>query len=348
MKLWRMIGEGKTYIIAEMSANHGGSLENALKIVRTAKEAGADCLKIQTYTADTLTIDSQKEYFRVRGGLWDGMTLYELYRRAYTPWEWHEAIKRECERLSLDFLSTPFDRSAVDFLDNIGAQAYKIASPELIDLPLIEYAASKGKPMILSCGMASLAEIEDAVSAVRAASVERYALLKCCSEYPAKPQNMNLSVIPDMAKRFCCPVGLSDHTMGSLAVVAAVSLGARVIEKHLCLSRNLPSADAAFSMEPAEFASMVRDVRQTEALMGRPVYGASEGEKRGLPNRRSLFAIRDIEAGETLTEENIRSIRPGQGLPPKYYPDILGKKAACCIERGTPLRFDLIEMKENV
>lgn len=347
MKLWDTIYHGKTYIIAEMSANHGGSLKNALKIVHAAKEAGADCLKLQTYTPDTMTIDSENEYFRVQGGLWDGMRLYDLYRQACTPWEWHKTIQTECEKLSLDFLSTPFDRTAVDFLDSIGVEAFKIASPELVDLPLIAYAAGKGKPMILSCGMADLREIAEAVDAVRAAGCRQYLLLKCCSEYPSKPENMNVSVIPDMEKRFRCPVGLSDHSFGSLAAVVAVSLGACIVEKHLCLSRSMPGPDHAFSTEPEEFKNMVDAIRTAETIKGRAVYGASTGEKRGLRNRRSLFAVEDIQAGEVLTEKNVRSIRPGQGLPPKYYPLVLGKTAKCSIKKGTPLCFEQIAREDT-
>lgn len=347
MKLWENIRRKRTYVIAELSANHNGSLKNALALVRAAKGAGADCVKLQTYTADTMTVDGPGDCFRVRGGLWDGMTLYDLYSRAYTPWEWHEPVKRECEKLSLDFLSTPFDRTAVDFLCSIGAEAFKIASPELVDLPLIRYAASKGKPMLLSCGMAERDEIQDAVEAARSGGCDRYVLLKCCSEYPAKPENMKLSVLPDMKERFHCPVGLSDHSIGSTAAAAAVALGACVVEKHLCLSRSLPGPDSAFSTEPEEFGAMVREIRKTEAVLGEPVYGPSEGEKRGLRNRRSLFAVEDVAAGEPLTERNVRSIRPGGGLPPKDLPDLLGKRARRDIPKGTPLTLEMIEREDG-
>ncbi len=343
MKLLDSIRRGRTYVIAEMSANHGGSLGTALELVRAAKASGADCLKTQTYTADTMTIDCDAPYFRVSGGLWDGMTLYGLYRKACTPWEWQQPVKKECERLHMDFLSTPFDRTAVDFLESLGAEAYKIASPELIDLPLIRYAAAKGKPIILSCGMAAPEEIREALDAVRSRGCGDCILLKCCSEYPSKPEDMNLSVIPEMKRAFRCPVGLSDHSAGILAAAVGVSLGACVVEKHLCLSRKIPTPDSAFSMEPDEFKAMVGEIREVERIRGRPFCGASEGEKRGLRNRRSLFAVRDIRAGEKLTEQNIRSIRPGQGLPPKYWERVLGGTAKRDIARGTPLSLELID-----
>ncbi len=343
MKLWDYISRGKTYIIAEMSANHGGSLQTALDLVHAAKEAGADCLKIQTYTADTMTIDCDSDCFSVKGGLWNGMKLYDLYKNAFTPWEWQKSIKEECDKLSMDFLSTPFDFTSVDFLENLGVEAFKIASPELIDIPLIKYAAGKQKPMILSCGMGSIEEIQDAVDAVQSRGCGQYILLKCCSQYPANYANMNLSVIPDMAKRFHCPVGLSDHSLGDLAATTGVALGACVIEKHFCISRNNKSADSAFSMEAGEFKSMVQSIRNVEILKGEPTYEVSEGEKRGLCNRRSLFATADIRAGETLTDENIRSIRPGQGLSPKYYDRVIGKTAKHNIGRGTPLDWKMFE-----
>lgn len=343
MKLWDCIKQEKTYVIAEMSGNHGGSLSNALKLVAAAKEAGADCLKTQTYTADTLTLDCESPLFTVKGGLWDGMRLYDLYRNAFTPWEWQQTIKRECESLSMDFLSSPFDVTAVDFLEGIGTQAYKIASPELVDLPLIQYAAKTGKPLILSCGMASAREIQEAADTVRRYGCGRFVLLKCCSEYPANFADMNLSVLPDMKERFHCPVGLSDHSMGSLAAVTGAALGACVVEKHLCISRKEKSADSAFSMEPEEFGEMVRQIRKVEQLRGRVTYEPGEGEKRGLRNRRSLFAVAQIHRGECFTAENIRSIRPGQGLAPKYYEKLLGKRAAVDLERGTPLSWGAVE-----
>lgn len=334
--------DGRAYIIAEMSGNHGGSISRALEIVHAASDANADCLKIQTYTADTITIDCDKDFFKVKGGLWDGKNLYELYSEAYTPWEWTQPIMEECEKLGLDFLSTPFDFSSVDFLEEIGIDFYKIASPEIIDLPLIEYIAKKMKPIFISTGMATEQEILEAVETIRKTGNDDFYLLQCCSQYPADFTNMNLSLLPDMRKRFSCKIGLSDHSFGSLGPVVARTLGALVIEKHLCLDRNDGSADSGFSMEPHEFKQMVADVRNAEAALGEPVYGPSKGEVRGLRNRRSLFAVKDIAKGEEFTPSNIRSIRPGQGLPPKEYYKILGKVAKSNISYGTPLSWDLI------
>ncbi len=327
MRLYEKLEAGGIYIIAEMSANHGGSLDTALKIVEEVKKTGADCLKIQTYTADTLTIDCDKEDFKIHGGLWDGYTYYDLYKDAYTPWEWQKTIKEKCEELGLDFLSTPFDRTAVDFLEGLGIEFYKIASFELVDIPLLEYTASKGKPMILSCGMASAEEIGEAMDACRRMGNEQIVLLKCCSRYPAHYEDMHVSVIPDMKKRFGVPVGLSDHSLGSLADVVAVSMGAQVIEKHVCLNRETESADVGFSMEMSEFAQMVQDVNNAVLIQGKPVYDLTEEEKKELNSRRSLYAVKEIKKGELFTEENIRSIRPGRGLKPKYYQELLGKAA---------------------
>lgn len=336
-RLMDKIAKGRVYIIAEMSANHAGKLENALEIVRQAAWAGADCVKIQTYTADTLTIDCDNEYFQIKSGLWAGRTLYGLYQEAGTPWEWQERIKRECEACGVDFLSTPFDRTAVDFLEGLGCEAYKIASFELVDTPLIEYAASKGKPMVISCGMGSLEEIQDAVDACKRVGNERIVLLKCCSEYPANFEDMRLRNIPDMKERFHVPVGLSDHSLGSLAAVVGVSLGACVVEKHFCASREIKSPDSAFSMEPKEFARMVEDIRGAEQLLSAPSYELSEKERENIVFRRSLFAVRDIRKGEVFTQENVRSIRPAFGLKPKFYTKLLGQKAQMEIQRGTPL-----------
>lgn len=331
------INHGRVYIIAEMSANHGGSLENALEIVRQAAKAGADCLKIQTYTADTITIDCDNEYFQIHGGLWDGYKLHDLYTDASTPWEWQERIKQECEACGMDFLSTPFDPTAVDFLESIGCEAYKIASFELVDIPLIEYAAAKGKPMIISCGMGSVAEIQDAVDACRRVGNDRIVLLKCCSEYPANWSDMHLANIPDMQKRFGVPVGLSDHSAGSLAPVVGVTLGACVVEKHVMLP-GVESPDSGFSMTMAEFAQMVQDVHNARAIAQGPDYTLTKGEQSSLVFRRSLFAVKDIKKGEPFTAENVRSIRPSNGLAPKYYRQILGRRAAKDIAYGGPLK----------
>lgn len=325
------------YIIAEMSANHGGSLERALQIVREAKKAGADCVKIQTYTADTLTIPCNKEPFLIKGGLWDGYTYYDLYKQAYTPWEWQKTIKEECEKEGIDFLSTPFDHTAVDFLEKIGIEFYKVSSFEFIDIPLIEYIASKGKPMIMSCGMASVEEIGEALDACRQQGNEQIVLLKCCSQYPADYCNMNLSVIPDMKQRFRVPVGFSDHSFGSLADIAAVTLGARVIEKHVMLDDGPENADSGFSMKMKDFAKMVEDVENTIQALGQADYELTELEKSRLDGRRSLFAVDRIEKGQPFTCDNVKSIRPGNGLKPKYYKELLGKLASREYEYGEPV-----------
>lgn len=337
MRLIDNIKNEEVYIIAEMSANHGGSLDNALEIVRQAASAGADCIKIQTYTADSLTIDCDREYFRIKGGLWDGYKLYDLYKEAYTPYEWQGLIKEECEKCGIDFLSTPFDRSAVDFLESLRVGAYKIASFELVDIPLIEYTASKGKPMIISTGMGSIEEIQDAVDACRRAGNEQIVLLKCCSEYPAPWADMHLGNIPDMRERFGVPIGLSDHSEGSLGAVVGVSLGACVVEKHVKLD-GVESADSKFSMTMDEFAQMVKDVRNAKMIASGPCYELTEGEKASTAFRRSLFAVKDIKAGEEFTEENIRSIRPGYGLPPKNYSSLIGRKSKRDIGYGEPIK----------
>lgn len=340
-RMWEKIKRQEVYIIAEISANHGGSIENAFELVRQSAKVGADCVKIQTYTADTITIDCDSEYFRIHGGLWDGYKLYDLYTDAGTPWEWQEHIKRECERCGVDFLSTPFDNTAVDFLESIQTEAYKIASFELVDIPLIEYAASKGKPMIISCGMGSIEEIKDAVDACRRMGNEQLVLLKCCSEYPANWSDMHLSSIPDMKQRFQVPIGLSDHSGGSLGAVVGVSLGACVLEKHICLPE-IDSADRGFSMPVNEFAQMVKDVRNAKLVSGTVKYGPNKGEKGNVMLRRSLFAVKDIKKGETFTKENVRSIRPGQGMAPKHYQELIGKTAMRDIKYGEPILSGLV------
>lgn len=334
--VFEKINQGQVYVIAEMSANHGGSLQNALEIVRQAAKAGADCLKIQTYTADSLTIDCDNEYFRIKGGLWDGYKYYDLYTDAGTPYEWQVRIKEECEKCGMDFLSTPFDNGAVDFLEEIGCEAYKIASFELVDIPLIEYAAAKGKPMIISCGMGSVEEIQDAVDACHRVGNNQLILLKCCSEYPANWEDMHVGNIPDMQERFQVPVGLSDHSAGSLAAVVGVAKGACVIEKHVKLD-GVESADSEFSMTMDEFAAMVRDVRSAKLIAKGPDYSLSEKENSSTLFRRSLFAVKDIKKGDIISAENVRSIRPGNGIKPKYLKDLLGKPATEDILRGQPL-----------
>lgn len=336
MQLYNKIKNG-IYVIAEMSANHAGKIENAFKIIEEAAQAGADCVKIQTYTADTLTINCMDEPYFIKGGLWDGYSYYQLYKEAFTPWEWQSELKRKCEKEGVDFLSTPFDYTAVDFLEKLEVEFYKISSFELVDIPLIEYTASKGKPLILSCGMGSIEEIEEALAACKRQNNENVILLKCCSQYPAQFEDMNLSVIPEMQRRFGKPVGLSDHSCGSLAPVAAVSIGAKVIEKHVCLSKKMKSPDAGFSMEIEEFAQMVQDVRNAAIVMGQPTFALTEHEKNGLSCRRSLVAVQPIARGESFTKENIRSIRPAIGIKPSYYSKLLGKKAKKAYRYGEPI-----------
>lgn len=341
-KLFDSINNNSVYIIAEMSANHGGSIENALEIVRNVAKAGADCLKIQTYTADSITINCDTEDFLIHGGLWDGYKLYDLYTDAGTPYEWQKRIKDECEACGIDFLSTPFDNSAVDFLESIDCQAYKIASFELVDIPLIEYAASKGKPMIISCGMSTVEEIQDAVDACYRVGNKQVVLLKCCSEYPANWDDMHIANIGDMKKRFGLNVGLSDHSEGSIAAVVAVAQGASVIEKHVKLD-GIKSADSEFSMSIADFDEMVKTIRDTERIIGNVKYGPNDGEKNNLKFRRSLFAVRDIQKGEKVTKDNVRSIRPSTGMCPKLFSDIIGKKANQDISFGTPLKSEMFD-----
>ncbi len=341
-KLFDKINSGEVYVIAEMSANHGGKIENALEIVRQAAKAGADCLKIQTYTADSLTIDCDNEYFKIKGGLWDGYKLYDLYKDAFTPYEWQARIKEECEKCGLDFLSTPFDNYAVDFLEDMGCEAYKIASFELVDIPLIEYAAEKGKPMIISCGMGSIEEIQDTLDACRRVGNDKIVLLKCCSEYPANWEDMHVGNIPDMKKRFNVPIGLSDHSEGSLADVAAIVMGACVIEKHIKLD-GICSADSKFSMSVKDFAKMVSDVRAAKLISKSNDYSLSEKESSSTVFRRSLFAVKDINPGDLFTPENVRSIRPGYGIKPKYLKIILGKPADSFIKRGEPITMEMVE-----
>ena len=332
------------YIIAEMSANHKQDFDQAVKIVEAAKEAGADAVKLQTYTPDTMTIDCNNKYFRIgEGSLWEGRNLYDLYKEAYTPWEWQAKLKKIANGLGMDFFSTPFDPTAVDFLEEMDVPAYKIASFEVVDLPLIRRIAKTGKPIIMSTGMATLGEIEEAVQAIRDTGNNQLALLKCTSAYPAPPEEMNLRTIQHLAEAFRVPVGLSDHTLGIAVPVAAVALGACIVEKHFTFSRDIPSPDSAFSLEPQEFKTMVDAIRTAEKAFGKVSYEITEKQKASRVFRRSLFVVKDMKAGEVFTEENVRSIRPGHGLPPKYQGTILGKKAATDIPRGTPLNWSLIK-----
>ena len=342
MQLFNIINQNKTYIIAEMSANHAGSFERAKEIIHAAKEAGADCIKIQTYTADTLTIDCDNKYFHIDDGTWKGDTLYNLYKKAFTPWEWQADLKNEADKIGIDFLSTPFDNSAVDFLENMGIEFYKIASFELVDIPLIEYVASKGKPIIMSTGMGTLGEIEEAVNAIKRQGNNQIYLLKCSSAYPAISENMDLNTMVNMKQIFGVPVGLSDHSMGSIGAVTAVAMGASIIEKHFCISREIENPDSSFSMEKDEFKKMVDDIRNVEKAKGYIRYGVTDEERDSIIFRKSIFVVKDIKKGEEITKDNVRVIRPGYGLQPKYYNNILGKKALEDIERGTPFSFDLV------
>lgn len=327
------------YIVAELSANHGHQLENALASIRAAKEAGADAIKIQTYTADTITLDCKKDDFMLKGGLWDGQYLYELYKQAYTPWEWHEAIFAEAKRVGIDCFSTPFDKLAVDFLEELGNPIYKIASFEITDVNLISYAASKHKPMIISTGTATEEDIRLALQVCHEEGNDDVTLLKCTSAYPAPIEAANLRMIADMRERFGCKVGLSDHTMGSDVAIAAVVLGASVVEKHFIMDRKIGGPDAAFSMQLDEFAAMVRSIRNAETALGEVKWTNDPMLIKGRESCRSLYIAEDIKKGDILTEKNVRSVRPGYGLHPKYLHELLGKRVNRDLEKGE--RMDL-------
>lgn len=336
--------ESPVFIIAELSANHLQDFDLAVRTIKAMKEAGADAVKLQTYTADTMTLDYDNEYFQIKQGtLWDGKTLYQLYQEAYTPWEWQPELKRLAEDLGLICFSSPFDKTAVDFLEGMNVPAYKVASFEITDIPLIEYIASKGKPIIISTGIASLAEIEEAINACKKMGNDHIALLKCTSEYPTPLEDVNLRTIPDMRERFGTVIGLSDHTLGISVPIAAVAIGANIIEKHFILDRKLGGPDSAFSLEPEEFRAMVKSVRESEKALGEVSYELTEKIKKSRVFSRSLFVVEDMKAGETFTEINIKSIRPGFGLPPKHLMEILGKKAIEDIKKGTPLHWSLVE-----
>lgn len=340
----RAIGPDRpVYVIAEMSANHNQSFDRAVEIVKAAKDAGADAIKLQTYSPDAHTIDSARSEFRISGGTaWDGRTLYELYGDANMPWDWQPKLQRVAADLGLDLFSAPVDTASLDFLETMHVPVHKIASFELVDLPLIRKVARTGKPAIMSTGMASLAEIDDAVRAFREAGGTQLALLKCTSAYPALPEEMNLRTISHLAAAFGVPAGLSDHTLGIAVPVAAVALGACIVEKHFTLSRAEPGPDSAFSLEPAEFKAMVDAIRVTEKALGKVSYDKTAKENASRVFRRSLFVVRDVKAGEPLSEANVRSIRPGNGLAPKHWEQVLGRAAACDIQRGTPLDWKLI------
>ncbi|MCK4852248.1 MAG: pseudaminic acid synthase [Candidatus Omnitrophica bacterium] len=337
---------GHCFIVAEVSANHGRNFNRAVAMVKKAKECGADAVKFQAYTPDTLTIDADNRYFRIRHPEWGGQTLYQLYQKAYTPWAWLKKLKKAADDTGITFFATAFDRTAVDVLEELDVPFHKIASFELVDLPLIQYAAGTKKPLVLSTGMASIGEIKEAVQTAKKAGAAEIILLRCVSSYPARPEEMNLRTIPDMRSRFKVPVGISDHTPGTGVSVAAVALGATVVEKHFTLSRKLRTPDSFFSMEPQEFKKLVSDIRVAEKALGDIRYGLTRDEKKSRVFRRSLFAVKDIKKGETFTEENVRSIRPAYGLEPKYINAVLGSKAARSIRRGTPLDRDVLAAKK--
>lgn len=336
---------GSVFFVAEISANHGQDLKRAIQLIKKAKDCGADAVKFQTYTPDTLTLDVDNKYFRIHHPKWRGQTLYQLYQKAYTPWHWFKELKKVADAHEIAFFSTAFDRTAVDFLEDLGVFCHKIASFELVDLPLIEYAAKTRKPLILSTGMATLQEIKEAVDVAKKVGTRDITLLKCVSSYPANPREMNLKTIQDLQKRFSLPVGLSDHTMGIETSIASVALGARFIEKHFTLSREIKTPDSFFSMEPQELKELIDGVRLVEGALGEVLYGPTHDEQKSRVFRRSLFVVRDIDAGERFTNENIRSIRPSNGLMPKHLKSILGKKASRRLTQGTPLSFDMVSKK---
>lgn len=340
----RDVGPGHpTFVIAELSANHGQDLDRAKEVIRMAAEAGADAVKLQTYTAETMTIDSDLPWFQVgRGTLWEGRRLFELYQEAYTPWDWHPALFDEAARCGLEIFSTPFDPTALAFLEDLDPPAYKVASFELVDVPLIRLIAATGRPMILSTGMATVSEIDLAVATARSAGAKEIVLLRCNSGYPADPSEMDLATIPHMADLWGVPIGLSDHTLGVASSVAAVALGACVIEKHVTLSRDDEGPDSAFSLEPDELRQLVAAVREVEAAVGHVRYGPTETERRSLPFRRSIFVVENIRAGDAFTLDNLRIIRPSDGLPPKDMEHVLGHRCARDVKAGTPLTWDLV------
>jgi pseudaminic acid synthase len=331
--------ESKVFIIAELSANHNGCIATAIDTIRAAKRAGADCIKLQTYTADTITIDCDKDDFLIKGTIWEGKNLYKLYQEAYTPWEWHQELMQVAKEEGLVCFSSPFDKTAVDFLEILNVPAYKIASFEITDIPLIEYVASKGKPIILSTGIAEQADIELALDACRRMGNTDIALLKCTSSYPAPIEEANMCMVKDLAERYNVISGLSDHTMGATVPVVATCFGAKIIEKHFILDRSIGGADASFSMNEEEFTAMVKAVREAESAIGVVDYALTEKQNKGKDFSRSLYIVEDMKAGDVITEENVRSIRPGFGLHPKYYNEILGKKVNSDLEKGG--RFDI-------
>jgi len=343
MKMYARVKKDKTvFIIAEISANHIQRFDMAARLIKLAKKNGADAVKFQAYTPDTLTIDINNKYFRIKHPEWGGQTLYSLYKKAYTPWHWFKKLKKIADDVGIIFFATVFDKSAVDFLEEIKVAMYKISSFELVDLPLIEYVAKTKKPLIISTGMASVKEMEEAMNTAKGSGAKDITILKCVSAYPARPEEMNLMTISDMEKRFNCPVGLSDHTLGIGVSIAAVATGAKVIEKHFILSRNLKTPDCFFSIEPQELKVLADNIRIVEKALGKVHYGLTDEEKKSQVFRRSLFVVKDIKKGDIFTSDNIKSIRPANGLKPKYLKVILGKKAKRSIKKGVPLNWGMV------
>lgn len=344
----RIIGQNTSpYIIAEMSANHNGDFNLAKNIIEEAKKAGADALKIQTYTADTITLNSNLPDFQIRGGLWDGETLYSLYQKAYTPWEWHKPLFEYARELDITMFSSPFDNTAVDLLEDLNAPAYKIASFEAVDLPLIKYVASTGKPMIISTGMADAEEIQEAIDAARAGGCKELAILHCVSGYPAPSEDYNLLTIPDMMKRFGLVTGLSDHTLDNTTAITSVALGASIIEKHFTLDRNAGGPDDSFSLEPTDLTALCRDSKTAWQALGKVDYGRKASEQGNAQFRRSLYFVKDLKAGDIITEDAVRSVRPGFGLAPKFLEEVIGKKVVKDVIKNTPVIFDVLSEKNN-
>ena len=340
----RKIGPGyPPYVIAEISANHNGSLAAALRLIEAAADAGADAVKIQTYRADTITLDSDKPEFQIKGGLWDGRTLYDLYEQAHTPWEWHEELFAKARDVGITLFSSPFDFTAVDLLEELDAPAFKIASFEAVDLPLIRRVAHAGKPMIISTGMSDEHEIADAIDAAREAGCEQLVVLHCVSGYPAPASDYNLRTIADIGARHDVVVGLSDHTLGNATAIASIALGASVIEKHFTLDREGGGPDDSFSLEPSELAELCRDCRTAWQALGRVDYSRKQSEEGNAQFRRSLYVVADVRAGDPVTPDNVRSVRPGFGLPPRHYDEIMGRKFAIDVETATPVSWDLLE-----
>ncbi|TDP40355.1 N-acetylneuraminate synthase [Idiomarina aquatica] len=339
----KLVGEGDPYIIAELSANHNGNIETALKIISEAKRAGADAVKLQTYRPDTITLDCDAPEFRIEGGLWDGRTLYELYEEAHTPWEWHKPLFEHARKEGITIFSSPFDNTAVDLLEDLNAPAYKIASFEAVDLPLIEYVARTGKPMIISTGMANDEEIQEAIDAARGAGCKELAILHCVSGYPAPAEDYNLKTLVDMTERFGVLTGLSDHTLDNTTAIVSAALGASIIEKHFTLDRNGGGPDDSFSLEPSELAALCRDTKTAKAALGQVDYGQKSSEQGNVKFRRSLYFVKDMKAGDVITESCIRSVRPGYGLAPKHLKELIGKKVLADVKPNSPVRQELIK-----